>query len=80
MTISPERMEINPHDEARMWEMFPKSPMQAAIHNFLVKELSELRLQVDKLPATDLSRLQAEIAASKRLLGFIHRKDSPPTK
>lgn len=73
-------MEINPDDEARAWELFPNSPMQRAMNNFLVKEMTEKRQQVDRMAASDLPKVQAELAALKSLLGFIHRKNSLPTK
>lgn len=64
-------------DSARAWIGFRGSDAQRMIHDFLVSEKERARTRLETADASDVARLQADAAASTRLLAFIHSHDTP---
>lgn len=75
-----ELIELPPNEEARAWSFFKTSPMQAALHNELVKRIESLREKLETAEKETFPIVQAELKAHRFLFGLIHRKDDPHAK
>lgn len=72
-----EPLPLSEYDEAKLKGLFPGSPMQAFLHNELVRQVLVERDKLETCPADQLVALQTAIRCRRELIGFIHRYDKP---
>lgn len=75
-----ELLDVSPSEEARAWELFPKSLFYCVLHNEMVKKILALHDTLETTSPENLIKLQSELKAHRYLLGVIHRKDASLTK
>jgi hypothetical protein len=66
---------VSDYDKAKMEQWFPGSPMQAMLHNELVRQILVERDKLEACPPEQLAALQTSIRVRRELLGFLHRND-----
>jgi len=71
---------ISAGDEKRAWALFPKSPMQATLHNEVVRKIESLRDELETSTRETFLETQLSLKAHRYLLGLIHRNDQLLTK
>lgn len=72
-----EPIEVSSFEASEVWKYMPHSPVQAVIHNELVRKILEDRDHFEKCDPGEISGIQQRILARRELLGFIHRSDKP---
>lgn len=72
-------MESIPGESQRAWSMFPNSPMQANLHNELVKVIEADRNRLETCGTEEFLGIQQRVKAYRSILGILHRKDKNKT-
>ena len=73
--MAPEIIPIDPESERIMWSTLPKSPVRAALNNYLVNQIEVARDKLESCKPEELLSLQSDIRACRQLIGFLARKD-----
>lgn len=72
-----EPLPLSDYDDAKLRAFFPGSPMQAFLHNELVRQILVERDKLENCPSEQVMPLQTGIRVRRELLGFLHRYDKP---
>lgn len=72
---------VDARDQSRAWADFPKSPIQAVLHNELLRLLKAEResfVRVEKWEKIEV--IKGRIEVLKKVLGVLHRHDPLATR
>jgi hypothetical protein len=72
-----EPLPLSEHDESKLKALLPGSPLQAFIHNELVRQILVERDKLESCPPESILPLQLGIRLRREMLGYIHRFDKP---
>jgi hypothetical protein len=72
-----ELLPLSDYDETKLKALFPNSPIQAFLHNELIRQILVERDKLETCPPENILPLQLGIRLRREMLGYIHRFDKP---